>query len=63
MAVRPDPVTGLNIVSGFCIEVFKACIAPLNYELEFIPYDGSNYQDLAYELFTQVHIHTLEMLS
>ncbi|CAH8257034.1 unnamed protein product [Arabidopsis lyrata] len=54
VAVRPDPETGLNIVSGFCIEVFKASIAPFNYELEFIPYDrSSNYDDLANELFTQ----------
>ncbi|KAG7588966.1 Ionotropic glutamate receptor [Arabidopsis suecica] len=54
VAVRPDPETGLNIVSGFCIEVFKASIAPFNYELEFIPYNrSSNYDDLANELFTQ----------
>ncbi|VVB09497.1 unnamed protein product [Arabis nemorensis] len=53
VAVRPDPETGLNTFSGFCIEVFKTCIAPLNYELEFIPYDGNNYDNLAYELSTQ----------
>ncbi|KFK33019.1 hypothetical protein AALP_AA6G319900 [Arabis alpina] len=53
VAVRPDPETGLNTVSGFCIEVFKTCMAPLNYELEFIPYQGMNYDNLAYELSTQ----------
>ncbi|KFK23755.1 hypothetical protein AALP_AAs74096U000400 [Arabis alpina] len=46
VAVRPDPETGLNTVSGFCIEVFMTCIAHLNY-------DGMNYDNLAYELSTQ----------
>ncbi|CAH2047870.1 unnamed protein product [Thlaspi arvense] len=52
--VHHDPETGLNTATGFCIEVFKTCVAPFNYELEFIPYDGDNYDDLAYELSTQV---------
>ncbi|KFK37846.1 hypothetical protein AALP_AA3G036500 [Arabis alpina] len=33
-------------------EVFKTCIAPFNYELEFIPYRGNN-DNLAYLLSTQ----------
>ncbi|XP_056851842.1 glutamate receptor 1.1-like isoform X2 [Raphanus sativus] len=43
---------GLYTASGFCIEVFKTCIAPFNYQLEFIPYNGS-YNNLAYLLSTQ----------
>jgi len=53
VSVRPDPETGVNTVSGFCVEVFKTCIAPFNYELEFIPYRGNN-DNLAYLLSTQV---------
>lgn len=53
VSVRPDPETGVNKVSGFCVEVFKICIARLNYELEFIPYRGNN-DNLAYLLSTQV---------
>ncbi|XP_024014845.1 glutamate receptor 1.1 isoform X2 [Eutrema salsugineum] len=52
MSVRLDPETGVNTVTGFCIEVFKTCIAPFNYQLEFIPYYG-NYENLAYLLSTQ----------
>lgn len=53
VSVRPDPETGANVVTGFCVEVFKTCIAPFNYELEFIPYSGNN-DNLAYLLSTQV---------
>ncbi|KFK37845.1 hypothetical protein AALP_AA3G036500 [Arabis alpina] len=52
VSVRPDLETGANIVTGFCVEVFKTCIAPFNYELEFIPYRGNN-DNLAYLLSTQ----------
>ncbi|CAH2055138.1 unnamed protein product [Thlaspi arvense] len=52
VSVRLDPETGVNTVTGFCIEVFKTCIAPYNYQLEFIPYTGNN-DNLAYLLSTQ----------
>ncbi|KAL0805264.1 hypothetical protein Bca101_097755 [Brassica carinata] len=53
VAVHYDPETGVNNASGFCIEFFSTCISPFNYELEFIPYNRSNYDSLAYELSTQ----------
>ncbi|WZZ51269.1 hypothetical protein YC2023_051376 [Brassica napus] len=53
VAVRHDPETGFSTVTGFSIEVFKTCIASFNYELEFIPYDGDNYDKRAFELSTQ----------
>ncbi|CAN8269692.1 unnamed protein product [Cochlearia groenlandica] len=53
VSVLRDHETGVVTVTGFCIEVFKACIAPFNYQLEFIPYDNGTYDDLAYLLSTQ----------
>ncbi|KAF8053267.1 hypothetical protein N665_1437s0003 [Sinapis alba] len=53
VSMRLDPETGLYTATGFCIEVFKTCIAPFNYQLEFIPYRGGNYNNLAYLLSTQ----------
>ncbi|KAL0736647.1 hypothetical protein Bca4012_012857 [Brassica carinata] len=50
--VSPDPETGVVIVTGLCMEIFKTCMDPLKYELEFIPYNGS-YDNLAYLLSTQ----------
>ncbi|KAL0719961.1 hypothetical protein Bca4012_069285 [Brassica carinata] len=52
ISMRLDTETGLYTASGFCIEVFKTCIAPFNYQPEFIPYNGS-YNNLAYLLSTQ----------
>ena len=51
--VSPDPETGVVTVTGLCMEIFKTCMDPLKYELEFIPYNGS-YDNLAYLLSTQV---------
>uniref|UniRef100_A0A1J3FJM8 Glutamate receptor n=1 Tax=Noccaea caerulescens TaxID=107243 RepID=A0A1J3FJM8_NOCCA len=54
MKVRTDNVTNVTTADGFCIEVFRASIAPLNYELEFIPWlYGSNYTNLSYTLYSQ----------
>ncbi|KAF2537399.1 hypothetical protein F2Q70_00006734 [Brassica cretica] len=50
--VSPDPETGVVTVTGLCMEIFKTCMDPLKYELEFIPYNGS-YDNLAYLLSTQ----------
>ncbi|XP_018444671.2 glutamate receptor 1.1-like [Raphanus sativus] len=50
--VSPDPETGVVIVTGLCMEIFKTCMDPLKYEMEFIPYNGS-YDNLAYLLSTQ----------
>ncbi|KAL1211573.1 Glutamate receptor 1.1 [Cardamine amara subsp. amara] len=52
VSFRPDPETGANTVSGFCVEVLKTCLARFNYQIEFIPYLG-NYDNLAYLLYTQ----------
>ncbi|CAH8305889.1 unnamed protein product [Eruca vesicaria subsp. sativa] len=52
VSMRLDPETGVYTATGFCMEVFKTCIAPFNYQLEFIPYNG-NYNNLAYLLSTQ----------
>lgn len=55
MKVRTDNVTNVTTADGFCIEVFRASIAPFNYELEFIPWlYGSNYTNLSYTLYSQV---------
>lgn len=54
MSMRLDPETGVYTATGFCIEVFKTCIAPFNYQLEFIPYNNGSYNNLAYLLSTQV---------
>ncbi|KAH0903354.1 hypothetical protein HID58_042857, partial [Brassica napus] len=43
VSVRPDPETGFLTVSGFCVEVFRTCISPFNYD------------NLAYLLSTQKH--------
>ncbi|EOA23540.1 hypothetical protein CARUB_v10016736mg [Capsella rubella] len=48
-----------NTFTGFCIEVFKTSMEPFNYELEIIPYDGNDYDELAYTLFNKVHMHYL----
>ncbi|KAL0691788.1 hypothetical protein Bca4012_091467 [Brassica carinata] len=53
MSMRLDPETGVYTATGFCIEVFKTCIAPFNYQLEFIPYNNGSYNNLAYLLSTQ----------
>ena len=54
VSMRLDPETGVYTATGFCIEVFKTCIAPFNYQLEFIPYNNGSYNNLAYLLSTQV---------
>ncbi|KAL0866569.1 hypothetical protein Bca101_045687 [Brassica carinata] len=54
VSARHDPETGFLTVSGFCVEVFRTCVAPFKYDLEFIPYNGS-YDNLAYLLSTQKH--------
>ncbi|CAN6861963.1 unnamed protein product [Brassica oleracea] len=54
MKVETDLATNVTTAEGFCIEVFRAAIAPFNYELEFIPWrNGSNYNRLAYALYSQ----------
>ncbi|CAH8363189.1 unnamed protein product [Eruca vesicaria subsp. sativa] len=54
MKVETDSATNVTTAEGFCIEVFRAAIAPFNYELEFIPWrNGSNYNKLAYALYSQ----------
>ncbi|CAG7890800.1 hypothetical protein BRARA_A03780 [Brassica rapa] len=53
VSMRLDPETGVYTATGFCIEVFKTCIAPFNYQLEFIPYNNGSYNNLAYLLSTQ----------
>ncbi|XP_010552008.1 PREDICTED: glutamate receptor 1.2-like isoform X4 [Tarenaya hassleriana] len=52
--VNTDPLTGVTKAKGFCIEVFENAIAPLNYEVEYIPWrNGSNYNNLAYTVYSQ----------
>ncbi|KAL0856065.1 hypothetical protein Bca101_061218 [Brassica carinata] len=54
MNVETDSATNVTTAQGFCIEVFRAAIAPFNCELEFIPWrNGSNYNKLAYALYSQ----------
>ncbi|XP_056850382.1 glutamate receptor 1.3 [Raphanus sativus] len=54
MNVETDSATNVTTAEGFCVEVFRAAIAPFNYELEFIPWrNGSNYNKLAYALYSQ----------
>ncbi|CAN8265693.1 unnamed protein product [Cochlearia groenlandica] len=54
MNVTIDPATNVTIVEGFCIEVFRACIGPFNYELEYKLWrNGSNYDNLAYAFSSQ----------
>ncbi|KAF8095614.1 hypothetical protein N665_0329s0033 [Sinapis alba] len=53
--VATDPLTNKVSAEGFCIDVFRASMSPFNYELEFIRWPhGSNYDDLAYALSSQV---------
>ncbi|KAK9911407.1 hypothetical protein M0R45_035319 [Rubus argutus] len=58
--VDRDPETNITQVTGFSIDVFKAAIVALPYEVhcEFIPYDddkrnpdGTNYNDLVYQVY------------
>ncbi|CAH8363190.1 unnamed protein product [Eruca vesicaria subsp. sativa] len=52
--VETDSATNITTVKGFCIEVFRAAIAPFNCDLEFIPWrNGSDYDELAYRLSIQ----------
>ncbi|KAL1198446.1 Glutamate receptor 1.2 [Cardamine amara subsp. amara] len=55
MNVTVDPKTNDIIsIDGFCIEVFRASIAPLNYEPVYIRWThGSNYDNLAHVLSSQ----------
>ncbi|XP_039164441.1 glutamate receptor 2.7 [Eucalyptus grandis] len=57
-----DPVTNATMVTGFCIDVFKAAIDMLPYEVkfDFIPFTNSNilmaasyYDDLIYQVYRQ----------
>ncbi|XWS36635.1 hypothetical protein CRYUN_Cryun20dG0102200 [Craigia yunnanensis] len=57
--VTRDPYTNATTVTGFCIEVFKAALEGLNYQVqyEFIPFmdaDGNSagaYNDLIYQVY------------
>ncbi|KAF8107273.1 hypothetical protein N665_0124s0066 [Sinapis alba] len=54
MKVDTDSTTNVTTVEGFCIDVFRAAIAPFNCDLEFIPWlNGSDYDELAYRLSIQ----------
>lgn len=64
--VHKDEQTGAIIVTGFCIDVFKAAVAMLPYPLsyEFIPWLTTNgtYSDLVYQVYLQV-VFPLYLLS
>ncbi|MBA0790427.1 hypothetical protein Gohar_015080, partial [Gossypium harknessii] len=59
--VELDVQTNTTIFSGFCIDVFKAAIAGLNYQVsyQFVSFDynnphiGENYNDLIYQVYLQ----------
>ncbi|KAF8042601.1 hypothetical protein BT93_A1056 [Corymbia citriodora subsp. variegata] len=62
VGVELDPMTNATAVTGFCIDVFKAAIDMLPYEVkfEFIPFTNSNismaasyYDDLIYQVYSQ----------
>ncbi|KAF8042610.1 hypothetical protein BT93_A1060 [Corymbia citriodora subsp. variegata] len=62
VGVEFDPVTNATAVTGFCIDVFKAAIDMLPYEVKFdlIPFTNSNilmggsyYDDLIYQVYSQ----------
>ncbi|KAK3435608.1 hypothetical protein EUGRSUZ_C00260, partial [Eucalyptus grandis] len=59
VGVELDPETNATIVTGFCIDVFKAAIDLLPYEVkfDFIPFQGttteSHYDDLIYHVYLQ----------
>ncbi|KAK3435460.1 hypothetical protein EUGRSUZ_C00159 [Eucalyptus grandis] len=62
VGVELDPVTNATTVTGFCIDVFKAAIDMLPYEVkfDFIPFTNSNtfmagsyYDDLIYQVYLQ----------
>ncbi|KAL5851863.1 hypothetical protein ACOSQ3_006981 [Xanthoceras sorbifolium] len=50
-----DPVSNATIVSGFCIDLFKAAMSMLTYEVdyEFIPYLSGSYNDLVMQVYLQ----------
>ncbi|KAL5781768.1 hypothetical protein ACOSP7_006797 [Xanthoceras sorbifolium] len=53
-----DPVSNATIVSGFCIDVFKAAMSMLTYEVdyEFIPYLSGSYNDLVMQVYLQIQL-------
>ncbi|KAF8033611.1 hypothetical protein BT93_C0028 [Corymbia citriodora subsp. variegata] len=62
VGVELDPMTNATVVTGFCMDVFKAAIDMLPYEVkfEFIPFINSNilmaasyYDDLIYQVYSQ----------
>ncbi|XP_056176780.1 glutamate receptor 2.7-like [Syzygium oleosum] len=62
VGVELDPVTNATMVTGFCIDVFKAAADMLPYEVkfDFIPFTNSNilmaasyYDDLIYQVYRQ----------
>ncbi|MBA0821493.1 hypothetical protein Goarm_018347 [Gossypium armourianum] len=61
LKVELDVQTNTTIFSGFCIDVFKAAIAGLNYQVsyQFVSFDynnphiGENYNDLIYQVYLQ----------
>ncbi|XP_039164451.1 glutamate receptor 2.7 [Eucalyptus grandis] len=59
VGVELDPEKNATIVTGFCIDVFKAAIDLLPYEVkfDFIPFPdsttGSYYEDLIYHVYLQ----------
>ena len=60
--VSRDPHTNDTKVTGFCIDVFKAAVEGLNYQVpfKFIPFMDANgksagtYNDLIYQVYLQV---------
>ncbi|MBA0639598.1 hypothetical protein Goklo_022627, partial [Gossypium klotzschianum] len=62
LKVDHDPQTNFTIVSGFCIDVFRAAMAGLNYHIsyEFIPFEdnsqnsGKTNNNLAYEVYLRL---------
>ncbi|OMO65314.1 Extracellular ligand-binding receptor [Corchorus capsularis] len=61
--VRHDLYTNTTDVSGFCVDVFKAALEGLNYQVQyqFIPFmdanrekTGTYYNDLVYQVYLQV---------
>ncbi|CAA7058929.1 unnamed protein product [Microthlaspi erraticum] len=54
MNVTTDEGGNVKTVEGFCMDVFRASMAPFNYEFEFIPWlHGPNYTNLSYTLYSQ----------
>lgn len=53
-----DPQKNITTFSGLCVDVFRAAVDRLPYDIsyEFIPFYNRSYSDLIYEVYSQVWI-------